>query len=132
MNRTPTDSDEHNSGPKTFWEFLDRWLRTVGHGGENLAPVFRFALIGAAAVYLSLVVWRVWLISHALTTFFRETFDASVLAEIQVNGLQRAHAEKLQALIERDLDNNFRNFASLQIDLASEAMQALATPSRLR
>jgi hypothetical protein len=63
------NDQEPSRSPQTFWEFLDKWLHKLGEGGKNLAPFVKVALTGGVIVYLVLVAWRIWLISHALTTF---------------------------------------------------------------
>lgn len=74
MNKIASDENRPDSGPRTVWEFFDKWLHKLALGGERLAPVVKTAVIGAACIWLALVVWRIWLISRALTTFGVDVF----------------------------------------------------------
>ncbi|NOS74071.1 MAG: hypothetical protein HOP36_05940 [Methyloglobulus sp.] len=69
MKNIQNDKNKPESGPQSFWEFLDKWMHKLAHEAELTSPVIKFVLIGGVCIYLALVVWRVWLISHALTMF---------------------------------------------------------------
>lgn len=69
MKSIQNEKNEPESGPQSFWEFLDKWLHKLAHGSERPASVVKFVLIGGAGIYIALVMWRIWLISQALTMF---------------------------------------------------------------
>jgi hypothetical protein len=55
--------------PRTLWEFLDKWLQRLASGDGGPRSIVKVAFIIGACCYAGLVAWRVWLVSHVLTTF---------------------------------------------------------------
>jgi len=63
------DDPGQRSGPRTLWEFLDKWLHKLGDGGQRLIPLINLIIATVVLGYIASVAWRIWLISHALDTF---------------------------------------------------------------
>ncbi len=63
------DSKEPETGPRNFWEFIDKWLHKLARFGERVTPVVKIVLIVGGCIYVALVGFRIWLISHAMTMF---------------------------------------------------------------
>lgn len=55
--------------PRTLWEFFDKWLQRLASGDSGSRSTVKIALLIVISFYLVLVAWRIWLVSHALTTF---------------------------------------------------------------
>jgi hypothetical protein len=61
--------DDDEVVTRTLWEFLDKWLQRLASGDGGSRSIVKVAFVIGVCCYAGLIAWRVWLVSHALTTF---------------------------------------------------------------